>query len=105
GMLFFFLFNYNIMRNTIEAVLIHSIGAETLPVLKFWGTMPLVVLFALLYAQLANHFSPKVIFNLIIFPFLLFFLTFGFYFYPHREELQANFLAERIQLWMRTSLP
>ena len=47
-MIFFFLFNYTIMRDTKDTLVVTAAGAEVIPFLKLWGTLPVSILFVLL---------------------------------------------------------
>ncbi len=43
-MMFCFLFNYTIMRDTKDTLIVTAAGAEAIPFLKFWGTLPISIL-------------------------------------------------------------
>ena len=47
--MFFFLFNYTIMRDTKDTLVVTAAGAEVIPFLKFWGTLPVSVLFVIIH--------------------------------------------------------
>ncbi|MCL4156926.1 UNVERIFIED_CONTAM: hypothetical protein GTU68_002680 [Idotea baltica] len=86
-MLFCALFNYTIVRDIKDALVVKAAGAETISFIKFWVVMPLAVCFVFLYTKASNIFSRENLFYVTIIPFILFFATFGFIFYPNREFL------------------
>src|SRR3989338_8235816 len=53
--LFFFInFNYTILRDTKDTLIITSAGAETIPFLKFCGVLPGAIIFMLIFTKLSN---------------------------------------------------
>lgn len=104
-MMFCFLFNYTIMRDTKDTLIVTAAGAEAIPFLKFWGTLPMSILFVLVYAKLSNIIKPTTLFYSMIFPFLLFFSCFGFFIYPNIEAFSPNDTANAMELWVSTNLP
>lgn len=93
--MFFILFNYTILRNTKDALVLTApgSGAEILSSLKFYVVMPAAVLFVVLYAKLANLFSRDTLFVGIIAVFVAFFLAFGFVIYPNLEHFHPTLEA------------
>lgn len=85
--MFFILFNYTILRNTKDALVVTApgSGAEALSSLKLYVVMPSAVLFVILYAKLTNLFSRETLFVGIVSVFVAFFLLFGFVIYPNLE--------------------
>ena len=67
-MLFMFFcisFNYSILRNLKDALVINaagSPGAQIIPYLKFWGVIPFAILFMVLYSKMSNIVSKKNLF-------------------------------------------
>jgi len=98
-MMFCFLFNYTVMRDLKDTLILTHAGAEAIPFLKFWGTLPCSVLFVLLYAKLSNILRPKVLYTVTIIPFFLFFIGFGFVFYPLREFFHPSIHTEVVLGW------
>jgi len=92
-MMFCFLFNYTIMRDTKDTLILMNAGAEAIPFIKFWGTLPCSILFLIIYAKLSNSLEPKKLFTVTLVPFFAFFLLFGFVFYPYREALEPTSLV------------
>ena len=75
-------FNYTILRDTKDTLIVTSSGAETIPFLKVWGVVPAAVIFMLIYAKLSNMLTKENLFYTTIVPFLIFFGLFAFVLYP-----------------------
>lgn len=97
-------FNYTILRDTKDTLIITASGAETLPFLKFWGVLPSAVIFMLIYAKLSNILSKEKLFYVTLAPFLIFFALFPFVLYPNRELLHPNASADFIQSFLPVGL-
>ncbi|KAK8575891.1 hypothetical protein V6N13_032799 [Hibiscus sabdariffa] len=101
GLMFFcILFNYTILRDTKDVLVVTAKGssAEIIPFLKTWVNLPMAVGFMLLYTKLSNVLSKKALFYTVIVPFIAFFGAFGFLLYPlsyyiHPEALSDHLLA------------
>ena len=100
-MFFFVLFNYNILRDTKDTLVVTSSGAETIVFLKFWGTVPMAVLFMVIYAKLANILSKPALFYVTLMPFLVYFGSFAILIYPNRDLLHPTTSAD----WLQNFLP
>lgn len=87
GMMFFILFNYTILRDTKDSLVITAPGggAAVLPFLKLGFVLPASILFVLIYAKLANLMSRENLFYTIVASFVLYFGAFAFFLYPNRE--------------------
>jgi AAA family ATP:ADP antiporter len=97
-MMFFFInFNYTILRDTKDTLVITASGPETILFLKTWGVAPCAVLFLLAYAKLSNILSKENLFYAAIVPFLAFFALFVYVLYPNRELLHPTTSAEYLQ--------
>jgi len=96
-MMFWFLFNYTVMRDTKDTLIVTAAGAEAIPFLKFWGTLPTSIVFVLLYAKLSNVLKPTTLFYLVLMPFLIFFASFGFLIYPNIELFSPTVAADSLQ--------
>lgn len=97
-------FNYTILRDTKDTLVVTATGAETIPFLKVWGVVPAAVIFMLLYAKLSNILSKENLFYAAIAPFLVFFALFVYVLYPNREMLHPNASADWIQSFLPTGL-
>ena len=106
-MFFMFLcisFNYTILRDTKDTLIVTSSGAEAIPFLKFWGVLPAAILFMLIYAKLSNILSKENLFYVTLLPFLVFFGLFAYVLYPNREMLHPNASADWIQSFLPVGL-
>jgi AAA family ATP:ADP antiporter len=97
-------FNYTILRDTKDTLIVTSSGAETIPFLKVWGVVPCAIIFMLIYAKLSNMLSKENLFYVTLAPFLLFFGLFAVFLYPNREMLHPNASADFIQAYLPTGL-
>ncbi len=104
-MMFCFLFNYTIMRDLKDTLILNASGAEAIPFLKFWGTLPSAFLFVILYAKLSNRLSPKALYIVTILPFFLFFVAFGYILYPFREWIHPTASAAVLKQFLITHFP
>jgi len=101
-MAFFIGFNYNILRNMKDALLVTaaSSGAEVIPFIKVWGILPGAFLMTFLYSRLNNKLSRERVFYWMVTIFLGFFAFFTFVLYPFRDVLHphatANYLQEHL---------
>ena len=84
-MMFFCLFNYTILRDTKDTLVVNSAGAEALSLLKLFGTVPGALVILLIYSKLSNIFSKTQLFYVMLTPFIIFFTLFAFVIYPNRE--------------------
>jgi hypothetical protein len=75
AMLFFILFNYTILRDTKDVLVVTApnSGAEIIPFLKTYVNLPSAIGFTILYSFLSNRMSADKVFYLIITAFLTFF--------------------------------
>ncbi|KAL9266468.1 ADP,ATP carrier protein 1, chloroplastic-like protein [Drosera capensis] len=99
GLMFFcILFNYTILRDTKDVLVVTAKGssAEIIPFLKTWVNLPMAVGFMLLYTKLANVLSTKALFYTVIVPFIAFFGAFGFLLYPMSHYFHPTVLADKL---------
>lgn len=89
-MMFFMVFNYTILRDTKDTLIVNAAGAEALSLIKLIGTVPGALLIMLAYSKLSNIFSREHLFYVTLFPFILFFGLFGFVLYPYQELLHPS---------------
>ena len=86
GLMFFFiLFNYTILRDTKDVLVVTApkSGAEIIPFLKTYVNLPGAIGFTVLYSKLTNKFDRKTVFYICIIPFLIFFALFATLIYPN----------------------
>ena len=97
-MMFFFInFNYTILRDTKDTLVVTASGPETILFLKTYGVAPCAVIFLLLYAKLSNILSRENLFYAAIVPFLVFFALFVYVLYPNRDVLHPTASADYLQ--------
>jgi AAA family ATP:ADP antiporter len=93
-MMFFILFNYNVLRDTKDTLIVNSAGAEALSLTKLIGTVPGALLIMLVYSKLSNILNREQLFYATLLPFVIFFALFALIIYPHWDALHPS--AERI---------
>ena len=105
-MFFCISFNYTILRDTKDTLLITApgSGAEAIPFVKVWLVVPCAVLFMLIYAKLSNKLSKQALFYTVTIPFLIFFILFATVLYPAREYLHPTEMADRLQAYLPEGL-
>lgn len=86
-MFFCISFNYTILRDTKDTLVVTAAGAEAIPFLKSFGVVPAAILFMVIYSKLSNILSRENLFYVTITPFVVFFGLFAFVMYPARESL------------------
>jgi len=99
GMMFFcILFNYTILRDTKDVLVVTAKGssAEIIPFLKTWVNLPMAIGFMLLYTKLANVLSKQALFYSVILPFIAFFGAFGFVLYPLSNYIHPEAFADKL---------
>ncbi len=98
-MFFFINFNYTILRDTKDALIVTApgSGAEAIPFLKVWGVLPFAVLFMLVYSKMSNVFSKPKLFYTVISSFIGFFVIFALFLYPNRDVLHPNAFCDELQ--------
>jgi len=98
-MFFFISFNYTILRDTKDTLVITAAGsgAEAVPFLKVWGVLPCAVIVMIIYAKLSNKLSKAGLFYATILPFIIFFGLFSTILYPLRDHLHPTVMADKLQ--------
>lgn len=99
GLMFFcILFNYTILRDTKDVLVVTAKGssAEIIPFLKTWVNLPMAVGFMVLYTKLADVLPRKTLFYTVILPFIAFFGAFGFVLYPMSNYFHPTALADKL---------
>ena len=96
-MLFLIVFNYTILRDTKDTLVVNEAGAAAIPFLKLWGVVPGAIIFMLIYSKLSNILSKTALFYAAITPFLIFFALFGLVIYPYKEFLEPVALTDAMK--------
>ena len=102
-MFFCILFNYTILRDTKDVLVVTAPGgsAEAIPFLKTWVNLPGAILFTILYSSMANRLGRQQLFYAVLTPFLGFFGAFAWIVYPLRNVLHPVAFAT----FLKTVLP
>merc|ERR1719443_2587249 len=99
GMMFFcILFNYTILRDTKDVLVVTApgAGAEIIPFLKTYVQLPGAIVFSAFYATLSNKFEQAQIFTGIVTGFLLFYASFAFILYPNIATLHPTLFCQSL---------
>lgn len=92
--MFCLLFNYTILRDTKDTLVVNSAGAGAITFLKLYCVTPAAILFVVIYAKLTNILKRETVFYAVVTPFLVFFAAFAFL-YPHLSMIHPS--AETVQ--------
>jgi AAA family ATP:ADP antiporter len=103
AMFFLVTFNYNILRNAKETLIVTAkhAGAEAIPFIKIWAVLPCAVLMAILYTKLSHRLSRERVFSTILVGFLAFIFLFAFVLHPYADTLHPHAFAD----WLQSLLP
>lgn len=87
-------FVYNLLKNikTTLTATQNDVGVSAIPYLKVWLVLPAAVLFTYLFTVLANKFSRKNVFIIMLSIFIGFLGLFIFVLYPNKELIQLSSL-------------
>lgn len=96
-MCFLICFNYSILRNMKDSVVITASGAEVIPFIKVWALLPMAVLFTFIFTRLSNRYSQERVFYMMTTSFLFFFGIFVFVLYPLRDQIHPHALAIELE--------
>ena len=88
--MFCILFNYTLLRDTKDTIVVNSAGAGAIAFLKLYCVTPAAILFVLIYAKLTNVLKRENVFYAVVMPFLVFFGIFAFIIYPNLDVLHPN---------------
>lgn len=98
AMIMLIVFNYTILRNTKDSLIVPAAGAEVIPFIKVWLVLPAAVLVTFLFARLTSRYSQERVFYLMISGFLCCYALFAFVFYPLRDYLHPTHLADTLSV-------
>lgn len=96
-MLFLICFNYTVLRNMKDAVVITAAGAEIIPFIKVWALLPMAVLVTLIFTKISSVFSQEKVFYIMISAFLGFYALFAFVLYPLRDVFEPQSSAAYLE--------
>lgn len=88
--MFCILFNYTLLRDTKDTLVVNAAGAGVIPFLKFYCVTPAAVAFVVIYAKIYNLLEREKVFYVVVAPFLVFFAAFAYIIYPNFETLHPT---------------
>ena len=88
--MFCLLFNYTILRDTKDTLVVNSAGAGAITFLKLYCVTPAAILFVIIYAKLTNVLKRETVFYAVVIPFLVFFGAFAFFIYPNLHSMHPS---------------
>src|ERR1700733_2845522 len=88
--MFCLLFNYTVLRDTKNTLVVNSAGAGAITFLKLYCVTPAAILFVLIYAKLTNILRRETVFYAVVIPFLVFFGAFAFFIYPNLHMMHPS---------------
>ncbi len=88
--MFCILFNYTLLRDTKDTLVVNAAGAGLIPFLKFYCVTPAAVMFVIIYAKLCNMLEKEKVFYAVVIPFLVFFAVFAYIIYPNFDLLHPS---------------
>lgn len=91
-MMFCVLFNYTILRDAKDALIVTApgSGAEAISFIKVWGTLPFAIIMMSIYAALSSKVSKQALFYTSLSFFFVFFAIFGFVLFPFKHEIHMS---------------
>lgn len=87
--MFCLLFNYTILRDTKDTLVVNSAGAGAITFLKLYCVTPAAILFVIVYAMMTQYMKRETVFYAVVMPFIIFFAAFAFL-YPHLGSLHPS---------------
>ena len=101
GMMSCCIFNFDILWNLKESLLVTRLGAEAIPLVKLGAVIPASVIFLFCYSALANRLNKRQLFIATILPFLIWMPVFSLLIYPNLEQIAPTSFAD----WLSPLLP
>lgn len=97
-MFFCILFNYTILRDTKDVLMITApkSGAEVIPFIKTYVNLPTAIGFTALYSKLCDKMDQKNVFYTCTIPFLIFFGLFASTIYPSIGFLHPHAFVDKM---------
>ncbi|KAL7470469.1 hypothetical protein ACHAXS_010711 [Conticribra weissflogii] len=99
-MFFFILFNYTILRDTKDVLMVTAkkSGAEVIPFIKTYVNLPAAIGFTALYSKLCDRMEQKDVFYACTVPFLIFFALFAIIIFPNVGLLHPHAFVDKIAM-------
>ena len=97
-MFFCILFNYTILRDTKDVLLVtaRGSGAEVIPFMKTYVNLPAAVGFTAVYGKLVDRLESHDVFYACVLPFLAFFAVFAVVLFPRVGMLHPHAFVDRL---------
>ncbi len=90
ALMFFVLFNQNILRILKDSILIAEISAEVTSFAKVYCVTPVAAIFVVIYTKMVNSYSFERIYNYLQWTFVVCFIIFAFVIYPNAALFHAD---------------
>ncbi len=90
-------FNYSILRNMKDAVVVTASGAQVIPFIKVWALLPMAILLTYTFTKLTNYYSQEKVIYIMISGFLAFYALYIFVLFPLRDILHPHALADSLE--------
>lgn len=100
AIIFLICFNYSILRNLKDAIVVTTSGAEVIPFIKVWAMFPGAIFLTVLFTRLSIKYSQERVFYIMITIFLIGYGLFAFILYPFRDYIHPNAFAETLSLYL-----
>ena len=88
--MFCVLFNYTLLRNMKDALVITASGPEVLPFLKAFVILPFSLVIVALYAKISNLFERETVFYIVISFFLFVYISYALFIHPNTDTLHMS---------------
>ncbi|WP_419533855.1 Npt1/Npt2 family nucleotide transporter [Endozoicomonas sp.] len=92
------IFNFDILWNLKESLLITRLGAEAIPFIKLGVVMPVAFIFLITYSFLANRLNKRTLFVVALIPFLIWMPLFSLVIYPNLESFAPTVILDQFSL-------
>ena len=89
-MMFCALFNYTIVRDLKDTLIVKAVGAEAISFIKFWIVLPSAMVFVLIYSKASNKLNKNKLFYYTLLPFIIFFYHFWIHFISNKRTPVAK---------------
>ena len=94
-MFFLLTFTYDMLRILKSTLVVgeSGVGAEMIPFLKVWAVIPGAFIATTLIIKISHRYYRERIFYSVLCFFIIFFLSYMFFLFPHRKALEASTLG------------
>ncbi|KAF8818406.1 Npt1/Npt2 family nucleotide transporter [Rickettsia endosymbiont of Cardiosporidium cionae] len=94
-LMFFILFNQNVLRILKDTIVISELNAEVLSFIKLYCMTPIAAICLIIYIKLLEYYTLDKVFYYFITAFTVFYLIFVFILYPNAELIHIS--ANKVQ--------